>query len=73
MPWTTTQAAKAIGITPAAFRGLATRARAAGIELRADRTTWPDGRTPLYDERRVRAYLTARPGRGVGGGRPKTG
>lgn len=72
MPWTTRQAAEASGMTPAAFRQAAYVARQAGIELRCDPTTWLDARTPVYDVRRTRDYLARRPGKGVGGGRPKT-
>lgn len=71
MAWTTTQAAEAAGMTPAAFRRLAARARASGVELQADRSTWPNGKAPVYDETAVRGYLATRPGKGVGGGRPR--
>lgn len=71
MPWTTAQAADAAGMTPAAFRRAAARARAAGVELRTDAGTWPDRRTPLYDEDLVLDHLAARPGKGAGGGRPR--
>lgn len=71
MPWTTAEAAKAAGMTPAAFRRTAARARQAGTELRTTPDTWPDRRTPLYDIRRTRSYLNGRPGKGVGGGRPR--
>lgn len=61
---TTAQAAKVAGITPAAFRREVIRERARGRELQAPRESWPDGRTPVYDEATVRQWLESRPGPG---------
>lgn len=68
--FTTAQAAKVAGITPAAFRREMNRLRTTGTDLRLPLYRWPDARTPLYDEDAVRAWMQDRPGRGAGGGRP---
>ncbi|UCN12796.1 MULTISPECIES: hypothetical protein [Mycobacterium avium complex (MAC)] len=59
--WTTAEAAAAAGVRPDSFRGLMRKARLDGIDLRADRTLWPDHRTPMYDAQRVRRWLDTRP------------
>lgn len=62
---TTDQAAELAGLSRAALFTLALRARRDGVELRAPRDTWPDGRTPRWDGDALRRHLTTRPGRGV--------
>lgn len=61
---TTREAAELAGITPAAFRRLACRARESGFELHARREDWPDGRTPMWCADTLTAYLAGRPGSG---------
>lgn len=63
---TTVEAAELAGMTPAAFRGAMSRARRAGVELRAD---GPDSRTPMWDAAGLRKWLERRPGRGNWGPR----
>lgn len=64
MRLTTAQAAEVCQLSATAFRTLAARARAAGRELQAPRSSWPDLRTPLYEAEAVWAELARRPGRG---------
>ena len=66
---TTAQAAELADITPASFRSLAKRARAAGVELLTPEDTWLSARTPLYDAAAVKDYLESRPGSGRWGRR----
>ncbi|MBW3084201.1 hypothetical protein KEM60_00387 [Austwickia sp. TVS 96-490-7B] len=61
---TTAQAAELVGVSPSSLRGLASRARQEGIELRAPAETWPDKRTPMYDKDKVTEWLAGRPGPG---------
>jgi hypothetical protein len=58
----TARAAEIAGLTPAAFRKAASRerARVGGVDLQARRDRWPDARTPMYDERKVRAWVAGR-------------
>jgi hypothetical protein len=59
--WTTAEAAAAAGVRPDSFRGLMRKARVDGIDLRANRSLWPDHRTPMYDAQQVRRWLDTRP------------
>lgn len=44
------------GQSPAAFRRWAARyQRRTGVDLHAPRETWPDERTPMWDETAIRA------------------
>lgn len=59
--WTTAEAAAVAGVQPDSWRGLMRKARSEGIDLRADRSLWPDQRTPLYVARRTLQWLDTRP------------
>ena len=61
---TTAQAAELAGLAQSSFRGEATRAAQKGTDLHAPREVWPDARTPLWDEKKVRAWFASRPGPG---------
>lgn len=61
---TSAQGAEIAGVTRSGFRTLIQRATRAGVDVRAPRASWPDGRTPLFDRELVAEYLTSRPGRG---------
>jgi hypothetical protein len=54
----THEAAEVAGWTPRDFRSWAARKRKAGIDLQLPRDAWPDGRTPIYDERLLRCELS---------------
>lgn len=59
MNLTTKQAAELAGITPASFRREMHRERGRGRDYRALAGTWPDARTPLWDEAALRSWLDA--------------
>lgn len=59
--WTTAEAAAVAGVQPDSWRGLMRKARSEGIDLRADRSLWPDQRTPLYIAGRTLEWLDTRP------------
>lgn len=61
---TSAQGATIAGVTRSGFRTLVQRAARAGVDVRAPRSSWPDGRTPLFDRGLVEEYLSSRPGRG---------
>jgi hypothetical protein len=63
--WVTSgEGATLAGVTRSGFRTLVARATRAGVDVRAPRAAWPDGRTPLFDRELVEEYLRNRPGRG---------
>ena len=57
----TAQAATEARLTPGSFRKAMTRARAAGVDVRAPRDQWPDARTPLWDADRLGQWAAGRP------------
>lgn len=61
---TSAEGATLAGVTRSGFRTLVSRAAAQGVDVRAPREDWPDGRTPLFDRTLVVEYLGMRPGRG---------
>ena len=60
MNLTTQQAATLAGMTTGVFRAHASRQRAIGNEMRAPRDEWDDGRTPKWDEDKVKAWVASR-------------
>lgn len=62
MTLTTSEAAALAGIATSSFRGEMTRERARGRDYRAPRATWPDSRTPLWDEESISTWLENRRG-----------
>lgn len=60
MNLSTKQAADIAGMTPGQFRAHASQQRARGNEMRAPRDEWSDGRTPTWDEDKVRAWADSR-------------
>lgn len=68
---TTAQAAALAEVTPAGFRSTMTAERKRGVDLRLPEELWPDKRTPLWDEARLRTWLKSRPGSGYWGPRPQ--
>ena len=63
MTLTTAQAAESLHMLPSSFRAAMSRARAAGVDLRAPRDLWPDQRTPLWDADRLDQWAQSRPGK----------
>ena len=57
---TTAQAAALSGMTPGVFRAQMARERANGNEMRIPRDQWTDSRSPAYDIRKIRAWITGR-------------
>lgn len=60
---TAAQAAELLGVRVQRLRNIASQQRARGIELRAPRDQWPDGRSPRYPLSTIEAMKTRREGR----------
>lgn len=56
----TSEAAALAGLPKDQFRSAMTKERKNGKDFHAPREQWPDGRTPLWDEEKVRAWAKAR-------------
>ena len=57
---TTSQAAALVGLPKEQFRSAMSKERKNGKEYHAPREEWADGRTPLWDEKKVLAWAKAR-------------
>lgn len=57
---TTSQAAELVGLPKEQFRSAMSKERKNGKEYHAPRELWADGRTPLWDEKKVLAWAKAR-------------
>jgi hypothetical protein len=61
MDLTTEQAASLAGVTPGVFRANASRQRTVfGYEMHAPRSEWPNKRTPMWDEDKVKEWAASR-------------
>lgn len=57
---TTSQAAALAGMPKEQFRSAMSKERKNGKEFHAPREEWADGRTPLWDQKKVHAWAKAR-------------
>ncbi|MCA0252945.1 MAG: hypothetical protein LCH76_11800 [Actinobacteria bacterium] len=57
---TTSQAAELAGLPKEQFRSAMSKERKNGKEFHAPKENWPDKRTPMWDEDRVRDWAKAR-------------
>lgn len=57
---TTSQAAELVGLPKEQFRSAMSKERKNGKEFRAPKDEWADGRTPLWDQKKVLAWGKAR-------------
>lgn len=62
---TSAKAADLAGLTVGAFHVAMHRLRQRGVDLRLPPHLWPDRRSSLWDELRLREWLANRPSRGV--------
>lgn len=68
---TIAEAAERAGVTPAALRSTMARERKRGVDLRAPRELWADGRSPRIDGNAFALWLAGRPGSGFWSGHPR--
>lgn len=57
---TTSQAAELAGLPKEQFRSAMSKERKNGKEFHVPRDLWPDARTPMWDEKKVKEWAKAR-------------